>query len=148
MKSKKLAFLMLGSLASAVAIAMIVGTNRSLFAKDEVFKLSAVDSWTEKAYVAPTTSENGYKHYYLGCPGNYRTSDSDHLNEVSLEDITVSALTSIERAAVDGGDNILLVNEAKIKYLDQSTSMGVDGGTAVFVRDNGHDALFSQEVTI
>ena len=104
--------------------------------------VKAVDSWTEKAYEAPTTSEVGYKHYYLGCPGNERTSDVDHNNPVTLEQITIPALTALDPANVDANNKITLINEAKIKWFDQSTTLGTDGGTAQYVLDQGHQALF------
>ncbi len=102
----------------------------------------AVDNWNEKAYVAPTENSVGYKHYYLGCPGNYRTSDAEHLNPVSLEDITIPKLNVINRSAIDSSDAILNVNEDKIKWLDQTTTLGQEPGTAVFVSDAGHNAIF------
>ena len=103
-----------------------------------------VDSWTEKAYEAPTGSDVGYKHYYLGCPGNARTSDAEHNVEVSLEDITIPALNVIERSAVAEGSEILNINEGKIKYCDQSIDFfdKNSGGHAVFVEDQGHQAVF------
>lgn len=103
-----------------------------------------VDSWTEKAYVAPTGSDVGYKHYYLGCPGNARTSDASHLDSVSLEDITIPALNVIQSSEVAEGSEILNINEAKIKFCDQSIDFNNkdSGGHAVFVSDQGHQAVF------
>ena len=101
-----------------------------------------VDSWTEKAYEAPTGSDVGYKHYYLGCPGNARTSDAEHNVEVSLEEITIPALNVIERSAVAPGSEISNIVDGKIKHCDQATTYSADGGTPVFVEDQGRQALF------
>ena len=103
-----------------------------------------VDSWTEKAYVAPTGSDVGYKHYYLGCPGNVRTSDAEHLVPVTLEEITIPALNVIQSSEVAEGSEILNVTKSKIKFCDQSidfTDINA-GGHAVFVEDQGHQAIF------
>ena len=137
--------LILATLFSVGAIAIAIGaiaTNSASFKNSITRGAKAADSWTEKAYVAPTENSVGYKHYYLGCPGNYRTSDAEHLNEVSLEDITIPKLNVIDRSAVDSGDAILNVNEDKIKWLDQTTVLGQEPGTAVFVNDAGHNAIF------
>ena len=135
----------LATLFSVGAMAVAIGAiaiNSASFKNSITRGVKAADSWTEKAYVAPTENSVGYKHYYLGCPGNYRTSDADHLNEVSLEDITIPKLNVIDRNAVDSGDAILNVNEDKIKWLDQTTELGQEPGTAVFVNDAGHNAIF------
>lgn len=137
--------LILATLFSVGAMAVAIGAiaiNSASFKNSITRGVKAADSWTEKAYVAPTENSVGYKHYYLGCPGNYRTSDADHLNEVSLEDITIPKLNVIDRSAVDSGDAILNVNEDKIKWLDQTTELGQEPGTAVFVNDAGHNAIF------
>lgn len=103
-----------------------------------------VDSWTEKAYEAPTGESVGYKHYYLGCPGNYRTSDAEHNVDVTLEEITIPALNVIDSSEVTYGSEILNINESKIKYCDQSIDFydKNSGGHAVFVEDQGHQAVF------
>ena len=102
----------------------------------------AVDSWYEKAYVAPTGSDVGYKHYYLGCPGNARTSDAAHENNVTLEEITIPALNVISSSAVTEGSQILNVRNEKIRWVDQCTDITADGGTPVYVSDAGHQAVF------
>ena len=137
--------LILTTLFSVGAVAIAIGAiaiNSASFKNSISRGAKAADSWTEKAYVAPTENSVGYKHYYLGCPGNYRTSDAEHLNEVGLEDITIPELNVIDRSAVDSGDAILNVNEDKIKWLDQTTELGQEPGTAVFVNDAGHNAVF------
>ena len=141
MKIKKLA-IAVSVLAGTAMVAALTLTNGKVFS--HLSGVKAVDSWTEKAYEAPTTSEVGYKHYYLGCPGNERTSDVDHNNPVTLEQITIPALTALDPADVDAENKITLINEAKIKWLDQSTTLGTDGGTAQYVLDQGHQA-FCQE---
>lgn len=138
-KKAKITLLTLLS-ASALVVCTVVATKGR--AKSLPKGAMAADSWTEKAYVAPTDSDVGYKHYYLGCPGNYRTSDAEHLNEVTLEEITLPALNVIDSSAVAAGSNILDVREAKTRYLDQCTVMGQDGGTPVYVMDEGHQAVF------
>ncbi len=125
-------------LAMGTAVAVIGGkviANNPLGAK-------AADSWTEKAYEAPTGERVGYEHYFLGCPGNYRTSDAEHLVDVTEADITIPQLNVIDASQIDASDKITLINDAKIKWLDQSTTLGTDGGTPVYVNDGGHKALF------
>ena len=123
----------------ATMAALSISSNNQF---NSFYGVKAATSWTEKAYVAPTSDSVGYKHYYLGCPGNYRTSDAEHLQDVSLEDITIPQLNVINRSQIDTNDGILNVNEAKIKYLDQTTTLGEEPGVATFVRDSGRDAIF------
>ena len=103
-----------------------------------------VDTWYEKAYIAPTATELGYKHYYLGCPGNYRTLDADHNVEVTLADISIANLDILDKSLVTSGSEILNIDESNIKYCDQATNFSdpTSGGTATFVRDQGHQAIF------
>ena len=62
--------------------------------------------------------------------------------EVSLDDITIPALNVISSAVVNEGDQILKVRNEKIRWVDQCTTLGSDGGTPVYVEDNGHQAVF------
>ena len=140
MQKKKLFTMSIISMAAVITCAAFAITSTKQL--ESFSSVKAADSWTEKAYVAPTGNSVGYKHYYLGCPGNYRTSDAEHLQDVSLEDITIPQLNVIDRSAVDSDDGILNVSEAKIRYLDQTTTLGQDPGTAVFVSDAGHNAVF------
>ena len=123
-----------------VSCCVLAATNSLSFSRAN--RALAVDSWYEKAYEAPTGSDVGYKHYYLGCPGNARTSDAEHNVEVSLEDITIPALTVIDRDTVAPGSEISNIVDAKIKHCDQATTYSADGGTPVFVEDQGRQALF------
>ena len=139
-KNKKIFCLSTSLLAFSLAVCAIsMSAGKNGF---NVQPVRSIDSWTEKAYEAPTGSSVGYKHYYLGCPGNERTSDAEHNNPVSLEDITIPALNVIDSSAVAAGSNILDVRNAKMRYLDQCTVMDQDGGTPVYVMDGGHQAAF------
>lgn len=132
----------------ATTIASVFSVACAVFAFNKVSPLLkgkgtvVAENWYEKAYVAPTGSSVGYKHYFLGCPGNYRTADGEHESSVSLEDITIPMLNVIDSSEVASGSEILNVRNAKIRWVDQCTTLGSDGGTPVYVTDAGHQAVF------
>jgi len=70
MKKKRLFTMSIISMTAVITCATFAITSTKQL--ESFSGVKAADSWTEKAYVAPTGNYVGYTHYYLGCPGNYR----------------------------------------------------------------------------
>lgn len=128
-------------LTSAVAVG-VFAYSAATQGYSNIERVKSADNWTEKAYQAPTGTEVGYKHYYLGCPGNERSLDALHEIPVTLAEITIPELDVIDASEVAEGSQILKVRNEKIRWVDQCTTLGSDGGTPVYVEDDGHQAVF------
>lgn len=129
------------ALSSLVAVGGVLAFSSSSLG-GRMIGADAVYSWTEKAYVAPTGESVGYKHHYLGCPGVVRTTDAEHENFVTIDELTIPALNVIDSSEVEEGSTLLDINPSKIKKADQSTTWEEEGGTPVFVEDQGRQAVF------
>lgn len=154
MKSKNKSIVVL-SLCGVLLSGLLIGFVASDGQKAIVPANAAGDTFVEKAYERPTTSENGLKAYYMdvtSCPtagpGASRFEYKDYkkspqvLTNISMADLTIPALTTAEAPT---GDLITAVGTGKYKYLDQGVN-GVEGTegttTPFYVSDGGHTALF------
>ena len=134
MKNKKIICVASLIALSITAVALMVSTANSDTLPLNYLNVGAVNEWREKAYERPTGQNDGYKHYYLGCPGNVRASDPDGHNIISLDDIIIDRLDEVTTSAIDPNDKILSINSGSITNFDQ------DGPT--YVIDQTYESLF------
>lgn len=134
------AILMLGAIGST-AYALEGNIPLSLFALDH----EATHHMSEHAFIAPTTSTDGYTNYWRCddcCKISADSARYDFYDKNKLlteEEVTLPKFTAATQEDIDGS-SVNTINNAKFKNLDQSS--------ALFVKDEGKTAVFASKSNV
>lgn len=151
---KKTTVLALAGLAAClgVGVAAVAGASLNIGGLNIIAaNHESTHTLKEKAYEAPGIGKEGFKPYWLCaecCSSSVldaRYDFEDRTQNVTIDDITIPALTGATSEEVKEGDLISSINTKKFKYVDQGIN-GVDGvegeSTPVYIKDSDKTALF------
>lgn len=151
---KKTTVLALAGLAAClgVGVAAVAGASMNIGGLNIIAaNHESTHTLKEKAYEAPGVGKEGFKPYWLCaecCSSSVldaRYDFEDRTQNVTIDDITIPALTGATSEDVKEGDLISTINVNKFKYVDQGIN-GVDGvegeSTPVYIKDSDKTALF------
>lgn len=134
------AILMLGAIGST-AYALGGNIPLSLFALDH----ETTHHMSEHAFIAPTTSTDGYTNYWRCddcCKVSADSARYDFYDKTKLlteEQVTLPKLTAATQEDIDAS-SVNTINNAKFKNLDQTA--------ALFVKDEGKTAVFASKSNV